>query len=106
MNTEDQVDPHGANEDWGDTAYCTQGVLPNPDNYIQEMVMEPPTEEQPTRSWPYEAHCREMHDLHDRLLGLEERWSEVKEELLEDNRESASLPKAMAPSDATRETKY
>ena len=57
-NMGDQWDSHEANEDRGDTAYCTQGGLPSPDNYVQGMAMEPPEEEQQTRWWPYEAHCR------------------------------------------------
>ena len=72
-NTEDQRDSQEASEDGGDTAYFTQWGLPNPVNYIQGMTMEPPTEEQPTGWWPYEAYCMEIHNLKDRLLGLEER---------------------------------
>ena len=51
--------------------------------------MEPLTVEQLTGWWPCEAHCREIHDLQDRLLGLEVRLV-VREELLEDYRERSS----------------
>ena len=71
-NTDDQGDLQEANEDGGDTAYFTQGGLLNLDKCIQGMAMEPPTEEQPTGWWPYEKHRREIHDLQDRLRGMEE----------------------------------
>ena len=56
--------------------------------------MEPPTVDQPTGWWPYEVHYREIHDLQDRLWGIEERLG-VKEGLLEDYRESTSSLRAM-----------
>ena len=96
INTEDQGDPHDTIEGRGDIAYYMQGGLPNPDNYIQGMVIEPPTVEQPTGWWPYEAHCREIHDLQDRPQGMEERLG-VKEGLPKDYRESTSSLRAIAP---------
>ena len=73
----------------GDTAYCTQGSLPNFNNYTQGITMEPPTVKKLMEWWYYNAHYRQVYDLQDRLLGLEERLG-VKETLLEAYRESTS----------------
>ena len=72
INTEDQGGSCNTIEGRGDIAECMQGGLPHPDNYIQEIAIEPPTVDQPMGWWHYEAHCRKIHELQDRLFGMEE----------------------------------
>ena len=63
--------------------------MPYFNNYTQGITMEPPTVKQLMEWWYYNAHYRQVYDLQDRLLGLEERLG-VKETLLEAYRESTS----------------
>ena len=89
LNNEDQLGSQEDTKDGRDAAYNTQGDLPCIDTYNQEMMVEPPTVEQPTGLWSYETYCRQINNLQDRILGMEERLV-VKDAISSDFRERIS----------------